>query len=121
MRLLADKIYTPFTGVGPLGFENQAINTDSVLFKFVKIISTVIGVFTIAAGLWFIFQLLSGALQWLGSGGDKQSLQNAQKRIVNSLVGLLIVVISYALISIIGRVFGFDILNLADQIRKLSP
>jgi hypothetical protein len=121
MKQLADVSYPIFRGIGSLGFEVEPINQLSALFKFVKIISNTIGVLTISAGLWFVFQLLGGAIQWLSSGGEKQSLQNAQKRIVNALIGLVIVVLSYAIISIIGQILGFDILDVAFQVLKLAP
>lgn len=100
-------------GIGPLGNEKGELSNSftGAISRFNNIISLVLAVLTVSAGLWFIFQVFGGALAWLGSGGEKQALQNAQKRISNAIVGLLVVVLSYALISIIGRIFGLDILQ----------
>jgi hypothetical protein len=121
MRLLAQapvQIGT-FEGIGPLG---KIGNSGSVVFgQFDNIVSTIVGVLTVSAGLWFIFQLLGGALQWLGSGGDKQAVQNAQKRIVSALTGLLIVVLSYALIAVISRIFGLYILSPFEALLGTTP
>jgi hypothetical protein len=65
---------------------------------------------TIAAGIWFIFQFLIGGFFWITSGGDKQKLHEARERITNAFVGLLIVVVGWAILSFAGQFFGYDIL-----------
>jgi hypothetical protein len=109
--MLLAKTYDPFTGVGPLGTLQGGSSGAAVFCQFENIISLVIGVLTVAAGLWFIFQLFGGALGWLSSGGEKQALQNAQKRIVNSIIGLIIVIGTYTLIGLISAIFGLKILS----------
>lgn len=110
---------TWFSGIGPLG--NSALfgcNFDDV---FVSTMSNIIGLMTAIGGLWFIFTLFTGALAWIGAGSDKQALDNAKKKITNGLIGLLVVVISYALIGVVGFFIGFDILNLKALIKSLNP
>lgn len=103
-------------GIGPLGTGFDITTPTGSLALFETIVSIALGVITIVAGLWFIMQIFSGALQWLGSGGEKQALQNAQKHITNAILGLFIVVISYTLIALVGKVFGLDILGPASII-----
>lgn len=100
-------------GIGPLGESNRFIvGYGPAAQALAQVISVTLGILTICAGLYFIFQVFSGAIQWLGSGGEKQALENAKKRITNAIVGLLLVILSFAIISIIGLVFGLpDILN----------
>ena len=112
-----------FKGIGPLGKPLEGIwdpNTNSIL-RFTDTISKVIGVLTVSAGLWFIVQMFTGAIQWLSSAGEKQALENAKKKITNAILGLLVVVMSYTLIGIVGTFMGFDLLNLTALIRKLKP
>ncbi len=102
------------TGIGPLGTA-----ADSGMTAFAVLgttISTTLGVLTICAGLYFIFQIFSGAIAWLGSSGEKQALETAKKRISNAVIGLLLVVLSYAFISIIGLVLGFNLLDPFDAL-----
>jgi hypothetical protein len=66
---------------------------------------------TILAGIWFFFQIIVSALAWISSGGDKQNLQTAQKRLTNAVTGLFIVVASYAIVGVIGLFFGLNILK----------
>lgn len=122
MNFLAQKSIGTFEGIGPLG-TGLVSSTDPALAinKFTDVISKAIGVLTVSAGIWFIFQIMAGSFQWLSSGGEKQALQNAQKRITNAVLGLFVVVVSYAFISIIGLFFGIDLLNIRETITNLAP
>ncbi len=111
MKLLADAKLGILKGLGPLGNFTSELEGPDAFVKFNKVFSTGIGVLTISAGIWFIIQILAGSFQWLASGGEKQALQNAHKRIINAILGLFVVIFAYALISIIGLIFGFDILS----------
>jgi len=111
MKLLAADNLGTFKGLGPLG-NFRVESTGTFAFStFTTMFSTGIGVLTVAAGIWFIFQIFAGAYQWLASGGEKQGIENARKRITNAVIGLFVVVISYALIGIIGMIFGINILS----------
>ena len=123
-RLLAQTLRAtlpPLEGLGPLGNLGNLFggNIGSALNQFEYTISVTIGVLTISAGIWFIFQIFAGAYQWLASGGEKQGVENARKRITNAVVGLFIVVASYLLIGLVGKVFGLDILVPSTTIKNL--
>lgn len=105
----------PIKGIGPL---SEFTGIDA-LFRFGKAISVIIGVLTVAAGLWFIFQFLIGAFGWLTAGGDKAQLEGARKRLANSIIGLVIVVAAIFIIDLIGNVLGLDILNPAGIVLKI--
>ena len=63
--------------------------------------------FSIAAILLLIF-LIMGGLQMMTSRGDPKAMQAAQGKITNALIGFVIVFFAFALVSIIGKVFGID-------------
>lgn len=88
---------------------------------FTKILSNIIGVMTIAAGIWFIFQFIIGAYGWLTAGGEKAGVQAAQSRITNAFIGLTVVVAAYAIIWIIGKLLGFEILHPERLIELVGP
>lgn len=112
----------PLQGLGPLGNEKEELSNSftAAVTQFNKTISTSIGVLTVSAGIWFIIQIFAGSYQWLASGGEKDGVQKAQKRITHSVVGLFTVVASYLLISIIGRIFGLDILQPFNSLTGVS-
>lgn len=120
--------YPPgFQGIGPLGGETspgvyEVFSQMTASAKFELALSLSIGVMTVVAGIWFMFQIFSGAIEWLTSAGEKQAVQSAQKKITNAIVGLLIVVASYGLIISIGYMVGFrDILMPSTIIQLLRP
>ncbi len=96
-------------------------NAEEAIKNFTTIISNIIGLMTIVAGIWFIFQFLTGAIGWLTSGGDKAGVQAAQGRITNAFIGLIVVVAAYAIIYIIGELLGFKILQPQDLIKLIGP
>ena len=97
-----------FGGIGPLGNTAGIDNSGLGAFnRFTGILSLTIGLLTIVGGIWFTFQIITGALGWLGAGGDKAAVETARKRILNAVMGLIIVVFSYALIALVGTVLGF--------------
>lgn len=75
------------------------------------LISTIIGVMTVVAAIWFIFQFITAGYQWISSGGDKNNLQQARDKITNSVIGLVIVVAAWIVIGVIGKIIGLDIIN----------
>lgn len=88
---------------------------------FAKIISNIIGVMTISAGIWFIFQFIIGAYSWMAAGSDQQAIQNAQQKITNAVMGLVVVVAAYAIISLLGVILGFDILQPQKLLEFVRP
>jgi predicted anti-sigma-YlaC factor YlaD len=107
-----------FTGIGPLGEKvSDKIGVSTGLFE--RALSLSIGVMTVVAGIWYMFQFFSGALAWLSAGSDKNAIQGAQKKLLDATTGLVIIVLAYVLISIIGRIVGFDVLNPASIINSL--
>lgn len=99
-----------FKGFGKLGLENDlAFHAD---ITFTNFISSVVGVMTIIAIIWFVFLFISGAIAYMSSGGDKNAIESARKKITNGIVGLVIVVIAIFVIKLIGYLIGIpDILN----------
>lgn len=104
-------------GKGPLGLEGK--NPTDVFTLFPNVISTIIGVLTASAILWFIFQFIIGAYGWLAAGGDQKAVETARSRIINAVIGLLLVLGALILISVIGSLLGIDVLNLRKMICNL--
>jgi hypothetical protein len=86
------------------------------------LLSAVIGFLTIVAGLLFIFHFVVGALNWVSAGGEQGKIQKARDKMTQGVVGLVVIVISYALIGIVGSVVGLDLLRPGKQIyERLNP
>lgn len=119
MEVLAaeQQIGGQITGNGPLA--DFLLNAGSIGALFTKGISVIIGVLTVSAGLWFIFQFFLGALGWLSAGGDKTAIENARKKITNAVIGLVIVIAAIFLIDLIGTILGLNILSPGEFIQDV--
>ena len=60
----------------------------------------------------FFFMMLIGGIKWISGGGDKARLEGAQKQITHSLIGLAILLSAFAIIKLVGSLFGIDLLKI---------
>ncbi len=83
-----------------------------------KTISSVLGFFTVIAGLAFIAYFFFGAIGWITSQGDEQKIKKARDTMTNAFIGIIIAVIAYPLIYLLGKLFG---LSFTDPQTILNP
>lgn len=76
-----------------------------------KVINTIISLIFIAAGIAVVFMLIAGALQLISSGGDKEKLAAAQKRITFAIVGLAMLALSFFILNLLGLILNFPLIN----------
>lgn len=96
------------SGLGPFG--NIGLDATSGLKGVTNAVSSVIGVMTLGAAIWFMFQFLIGGINWISSGGDKGKLEQARDRLTNAFLGLVVVVAGWGILALAGKFFNFDIL-----------
>ena len=113
MYLAATKTYPAIQGFGNLG---TGVSGVGGLDNIEWVISTTIGLMTVVGGIWFVFQILIGAYQWITAGGDKDGVQKSQKRFTNGFIGLVILLFSYTLIAFIGSLLGLNIFALTSTV-----
>ncbi len=70
------------------------------------IVSSVVGVAIIIAGLATLIYFIWGGYNWLTAGGDKAQVEAARSRITNALIGLTIVASSFAIYKLVDSFFG---------------
>ncbi len=83
-----------------LGFGAGGIST--FLTNIVTIIYTI-------AGIIFVFMMILGAFQWITSGGDKEGIEKARKRITNAIIGLVLLAVTFLIVGVIGQITGFTL------------
>lgn len=59
------------------------------------------------AAIAFFFMVLWAAFDWLTSGGDKEKIAGAQKRITYAIIGLALFALIYAILNLLGNFLGF--------------
>lgn len=76
-----------------------------------RIISGAISLLLTVVALVFFFILIFGGVRWIMSSGDEKAVATARAQITNALIGLAIVFAAYAIMSLMGTLFGIQLLN----------
>lgn len=110
LKLLAYQLEGP-------GVPVDATNPVSTLEK---VISSVIGFFSIVGVLWFAIQIILAGFKYISSEGDKGKIEEARKSITNGILGITITLIAIFLVSLVANLLGIkDAFNLQTQFQKL--
>ncbi len=107
MKKLAQIDFGTFEGFGPLGKPQ-----GTGILNLTSFLSTLIGVLTIIAFIWFTIQFILGAISIITAGGDKQALEGARKKITNAIIGVVVVIAAVFVIDLVGTIFGIPFLDL---------
>lgn len=76
-----------------------------------NLISVLVSVFMIVGFIFALFHLMFGAIRWVTASGDKTALQNAQDRMTQAVVGLILLVATWALMMLVSTILGFNFPN----------
>ena len=72
------------------------------------IISNAIAVIYIVGVLAMLLMLVLGAFNWITSGGDKEAVGKARARIINALIGLLLLAVTFLIAKLAGQIVHID-------------
>jgi len=86
-------------------------NTIGKVTDIVAIIRAIIQFILIIAFVAAFIMLLIGGIRWITAGGDEKGVASARNMITAALIGLVIVLISYAIIRLVETFFGFNIIS----------
>jgi hypothetical protein len=78
------------------------------LFVFLSNLFKLAGVI---AGIIFIVQLITAGYDYIASSGDPKKFQTAGNKILQSLLGLVIIAGAFLLAGLVSRLTGINILN----------
>lgn len=81
------------------------VNTTIQIPEFDAVLTFVIRLFFIIAGLVAVIFLLLGALSWTTSGGNKENVEKAREKIQAALVGVILIFIVLAVIAVVEQMF----------------
>jgi hypothetical protein len=105
---------------GTLGQPGQYSGATATGDRLASVISTIVGVMTAIAFIWFVFLLFSGAIQYLFSGGDKSAVEAAVGKIRTALIGLVVVISAIFFIQLLSTILGIPILNISKVFTDLA-
>lgn len=114
-----DGIVPPFD---PNNAYVKDITKDDKSFDTLEtLISNMLGLLTVVGSLVFVTYFLLGAISWISSGGDSSKVGKARDQMLQGVLGLVVLVIMYAVVGLVGSIVGIDILNPATVLRTLVP
>jgi len=119
--VIAAKPVAPGDFLGDLGAQLPS-GIPQELVKTTDYLSGIIRFIVIIAGLFALWQFLSGGLGMITSGGDKGKVTEAQHKITMSITGLIIIAASFLIIGIISKLlFGDFTTILVPSLETVSP
>src|SRR3989338_10606446 len=83
---------------------NTAGDFGSNILQWFIALGLTIGVFLA------VFMIIWSGIQWITSEGDKTKLQAAKTRLTYSIIGLLVIFLSFFIVNIIGTIFGVKLI-----------
>ncbi len=79
---------------------------------FATILPNVVTLSFIIASIIFFFMIVTGAIGWISSGGDKTALESARGKISSAIIGIVILFATFAIIKVIEGFFAIKILTI---------
>lgn len=98
-RLLAQD-YVPGTG---------KVDVKFTIPGFDQVLGFILRFFFIVAGLVALVYLLLGALAWITSGGNKESVDKAREKIQAAIIGLILIFVVLAIVVVIENILGIGL------------
>lgn len=99
-----------------------SITAPGIGFKTLGNFITNVMTIAFAFGILVVLvMLIWGAFEWISSGGDKEHVASARGRIINALIGLAVLAITFALARVAAQFLGFDIGNIQIPSPNTSP
>jgi|SRR3989344_636876 len=99
----AGRIGNPFLGNTITGQgENFLGNVIEFVFRAVFTVGTI----------FFVFQLVTGGVAWIQSAGDKAALEQARGKVIQAVIGLFVLMLSFAIVTLIEGIFNITLLNI---------
>jgi len=97
--------------IGDLGTSEGAEDGSKFINYVVYLWKVSINLGALAVIAYFIW----GAVEWITAGSDSKKTESARSRMTNAIVGLVILVSSFTILSFISKIFfgdSFDLLKL---------
>jgi len=86
-------------------------NTIKPINDIVGIIRAVIQFILVVAFVLAFVMLLIGGIRWITAGGDEKGVAGARNMITAALIGLVIVLVAYAIILLVETFFNVNIIS----------
>jgi len=80
-------------------------------FSIIDIVRGIIQFILVVAFVLAFIMLLIGGIRWITAGGDEKAVASARNMITAALIGLVVVLVAFALIKLVETFFGVSIIT----------
>src|SRR3989338_6268709 len=98
--------------------QNLVPGTIGNISNIVQVIQAIIRFILLLAFIIAFIMLLVGGIRWILAGGDEKSVEKARNTITAALIGLVVVLVAYALIRIVELFFNVNVITGGVDIRS---
>lgn len=77
-----------------------------------NIISSLLSVALIIAAVLVLLYLVWGAIEWISSGGDSGKIEKARNRIMQAIIGLIVLAAVIAVLALIQTLLGVTLIKM---------
>ncbi len=74
-----------------------------------SVLNLILPIVTIGAALIFLIMTLYASFTWVTAGGDTKNVEKAQKILTFSILGFVIVIVSFFAVKLIGVILGLKL------------
>ncbi len=103
---------TPFPKLNNPILPPQLRNLSGVEF-IQRAVTIGVSLLLVAGAVVFVFIFLIGGIRWITSAGDKAAMEGARGQVTNALIGLAILLSVFAIIQLLGSIFGISLTKLS--------
>lgn len=100
--------------------QNLVPSTIAPINNIVVVVKGIIQFILIVAFVIAFIMLIIGGLRWILAGGDEKSVEKARNTITAALIGLVIVLVAYAIIRIVEVFFNVTLITGAVSVPVFS-
>ncbi|OGD83901.1 hypothetical protein A2165_00215 [Candidatus Curtissbacteria bacterium RBG_13_40_7] len=115
-------LLTTYLAIPTAVFAQNIVPEDTIgkVTDLVAVIRAIIQFILIVAFVAAFIMLLIGGIRWITAGGDEKGVASARNMITAALIGLVVVLISYAIIRLVELFFGFNIITGGIEIPNIT-
>jgi len=89
----------------------QSLEMDQAPAMLGQTLSNVLTLLLIGAGVAFFFMFVIGGIKWILSAGDKEKIEGAKKQISSAIVGLVLILLVFAVVGLFNILFGINLVE----------
>ena len=96
----------PQQSTGNTSISYPKVDLGFTIPSFDAVLTFIIRFFFIIAGLVALIYFILGALAWITSGGNKESVDKAREKIQAALIGIILLFFVLALVGVLENILG---------------